>query len=203
MKEKKLVIWAIAARDLFLSETAAKRARVEWEDVTFDTREPDLAKDDAAAPVRVRAKLVAKSPIDDPKTTAYTALLYAADYELLETLDGAEPPETEDGRLVVLHWAFRDRKMLPSADYEVGTERTMALVPFDSRPELGTLEVSNTSDLFIDSLWEIEPERESPGAKSPPEKDGHSPVLPLSACAAWAVLLGLGLRRQSRAGLSN
>lgn len=201
MKDKKLVIWAIAARDLFLSETAANKARVEWEDITFDTRQPDPPKapDSDIPPTTVRAKLVAKSQIDDPKTTAYTALLYAVEYELVETLSG-EPPETEDGRFLALHWGFRDRELLPSASYEIGTERTMALVPFDTQSDIKTLEISNDSELFVDLLWEIPSGSTTVlAAAEPPE----SPALPASGCALYAALLGLALRRQSRAGLSH
>ena len=167
--------------------------------------EAALARTAPAAPAtgpssRVRAELVAKSQIDDPRTTAYTALLYAAEYRLVETLAGPEP-ETEDGRFLLLHWAFRDRKMLPSADYEIGAERTMELVPFETQAALQSLEKSNQSDLFVDALWEIEPENPDPGAvQAAPEQRG---LLPAVACGLYALLLGLGLTALAARGRSH
>ena len=149
MKTKKAVIWAITSRDLFLSQTPAQEARVHWEDVHFDTREPGPKLITSA---RVRARILSKPKLPDPKSTTYSALLYGADYEILETISGKV--ETEENKIAVIHWAYKNRKMLPSSNYKIGEERIMNLIPFDQMKELRTLEQLYDGDLF-DFYWDL------------------------------------------------
>ncbi len=201
MRDKRLVIWAIAARDLFLSESAAAEADVEWRDVEFDTREPEPPAETGVEPSLVKARLVKRSPIDDPKTTPYTALIYVCEYELIEALGGAEIVP-EDGRVAVAHWAFRERRMLPSSEYEIGAVREMALVPFDGRPEQRAGEISADTDLF-DFWWEVEAPAEAgadPGASRPEVAAEARPAraIAAAACGLYALLLGAIFWRRGR-----
>ena len=194
MKEKKIVVWAIAARDLFLSETAAREAEVEWEDVQFNNAEPSSGGGGSG---RVLATLVSKPDLPaDPQTTAYSSLLYAAEYHIDAVLEGDIEPE-DQGRIAVLHWAFRDRQWLDSSAHRRGAQREFEVVPFDSlsedqRKELQSLETRNDSDLF-DLYWDTsEPQPIAAAAGSTPH------LVASTGCAVFALLLGLGLRRANR-----
>lgn len=142
MKEKKAVIWAIAARDLFLSETPARAAGVKWKEVEF--KDTPLPQPGEAGPVRLRAKLTFKSPFLDPATAPYEASVYAAEYEVEEVLEGTYEADTA----LVFHWAFRNRKLEPTASFEEGDVRELALVPMSEKSELQGINQANDSMRF-------------------------------------------------------
>ena len=41
MKNKKVIVWALTSRDLYLSKQQGIDRNISWEDVTFDQRQPD------------------------------------------------------------------------------------------------------------------------------------------------------------------
>lgn len=144
--KKKAVIWAIAARDLFLSETVARDEGVTWEDVEFQDT-PLLA---TAGEVRIRGRLVKKSSFQDPATAPYSSSLFAAEYEVVEVLEGDYPADTA----LVFHWAFRDRRPDPAADYPLDSTRELTLIPLSAKADLQGINQANDSDRFdLTPLW--------------------------------------------------
>ena len=185
MKKKRAVIWAITSRDLFLSSTSAHEARVHWEDVVFDNREPEP---NLISRVRVRAKILSKPKLPDPKSTTYTALLYGADYEILETTSGKI--ETDGNKIAVMHWAYKNRQMLPSSNYKIGEERILNLIPFDEIKELRTLEQLYDGDLF-DYYWDL-PEANNEIPEKPiilKENASNSHLIASTSCGLFALIL--------------
>lgn len=155
MKEKRVVVWAIAARDLFLSETPAREAQVRWDNVEFSTKAPIAAAEESesAWPVKLRAKLTMKSSFANPADVPYPDALYACEYEVLEVLDGS----FADPNMLVFHWAFRARELQPSSNYQEGDERVLSVVPFAQKTKLQSINQANDSfDLDLPQLWEEE-----------------------------------------------
>ena len=150
MKNKKVVIWAITCRDLFLSQEQCIDRNISWENVSFDKR--PLEKKPTNNKITIRAKLIEKPKIPDPKQTTYKDLLYGADYEIIETISGQVPEEGK--KIAVVNWAFKNRVLLPSANYEIGSVRNLQLMPFEEMKDLQTLEQMYEGDNF-DLFWEL------------------------------------------------
>ena len=150
MKNKKVVIWAITCRDLFLSQEQCIDRNISWENVSFDKR--PLEKKPTNNKIIIRAKLIEKPKIPDPNQTTYKDLLYGADYEIIETISGQIPEEGK--KIAVVNWAFKNRVLLPSANYEIGSVRNLQLMPFEEMKDLQTLEQIYEGDNF-DLFWEL------------------------------------------------
>ena len=150
MENKKVVIWAITCRDLFLSQEQCIDRNISWENVSFDKR--PLEKKPTNNKIIIRAKLIEKPKIPDPNQTTYKDLLYGADYEIIETISGQVPEEVK--KIAVVNWAFKNRVLLPSADYEIGSVRNLQLMPFEEMKDLQTLEQMYEGDNF-DLFWEL------------------------------------------------
>lgn len=193
MREKKIVVWILAARDLFLSATPAHDAKIGWENVQFNDRAPATGVAAVAGKyAKIRATLVSKPPLPDPGSTAYTALLYVAEYRIDAVLEGDIEPE-DDGKIAVVHYAFKDRQSLASSTYKIGEQREFDLVPFEGKSGLQSLETRNDSDLF-ELYWD-----ETAPAPVGGQAIGAAPrLIATGGCAAFALLLGLGLRRAAR-----
>ena len=185
MKNKKAVIWAITARDLFLSPTQAHNARVHWEDVNFDTRKP---KENLISSTEVHAIMLSKPKLPNPKSTTYSSLLYGADYEILETISGKI--ETDENKIAVIHWAYKNRQLLPSSNYKVGEERLLNLVPFDQIKELRTLEQHYDGDLF-DFYWDLPEANNEITEKSiiHQKNASNSHLIASASCSLFALIL--------------
>ena len=150
MENKKVVIWAITCRDLFLSQEQCIDRNISWENVSFDKR--PLEKKPTNNKITIRAKLIEKPKIPDPNQTTYKDLLYGADYEIIETISGQAPEEGK--KIAVVNWAFKNRVLLPSANYEIGSVRNLQLMPFEEMKDLQTLEQMYEGDNF-DLFWEL------------------------------------------------
>ncbi len=150
LEGKKLVIWAIAARDLFLSETVARETNVEWRSVAFNP-EPKPKELPVGALV-VKGEMIERAAVQDPKTVPYPASLYAAKYRITEVIQG----DYMEGEVLVFHWGFRERKLLPSAAYQVGDSRELVLVPFDSQSELQSINRADLDEFLLLPFWAIE-----------------------------------------------
>ena len=150
MKNKKVVIWAVTCRDLFLSQEQCIDRSISWENVSFYKRPSE--KNPTNNKITIRAKLMEKPKIPDPNQTTYKDLLYGADYEILETISGKVPEEGK--KIAVVNWAFKNRVLLPSANYEVGSVRNLQLMPFQEMSDLQTLEQMYEGDNF-DLFWEL------------------------------------------------
>ena len=188
MKKKKIVIWAIAARDLLLSESGAQEAEIEWQDVSFNNEPATPIERNTAI---IRATLLTKPELPDPQSTTYSTLLYAAEYHVDAVLEGALTPE-EEGRILVLHYAFKDRRSLESSAFQVGDQREFELVSFASKKELQSLETRNDSDLF-DLYWDLTEPRPLDSAISAKPR-----VFAALGCCLFALTLGIGLSRAAR-----
>lgn len=202
MKKKKAVLWAIAERDLFLSETVARQENIRWDAVEFqDTALPEPPPGDAPPKIVVEAKLLRKSPFQNPKTAPYDASLYAADYEILNVLEGAYEPQ----QALVFHWAFKNRERLPSANYRVGSTQKLTLVPLDTQTDLRAVNQANDSELFETPLFATEVE----AGALPEDAEQKAARIASIATGGLATLLAMALAfvfrrkkalRASRAG---
>jgi hypothetical protein len=188
MEKKKVVVWAIAARDLLLAESGAREAEIEWQDVSFNDEPPAPGHRETA---KIRATMLTRPELPDPQSTTYSTLLYAAEYHIDAVLEGDIKAE-EAGRILVLHYAFKDRQPLESSTYRVGDQREFELVSFASRKELRSLETRNDSDLF-DLYWDLTGIRPLNATIA-----GKPHVFASLGCCLFALLLGLGLRRAAR-----
>jgi lysophospholipase L1-like esterase len=134
LKKKEMVIWAIAARDLFLSETTARQNNVEWEDVAIPDIPDPVATQTVAAPLMIRATLVDKSATVDPATVTYKNAIFVCEYRVDEVLGGDYAGET----ILVKHWAFQDKQLSAASRRQPDTQVTLELVPFESKAELAS-----------------------------------------------------------------
>lgn len=129
LSKKKHVIWAIAARDLFLSETAARESNVIWGDVAIpeiaDTAKKPGGGSDVKA-ITVTGRLISKSKIADPTKVTYKNALFVSEFGV----------EGQDKPILVKEWAFRDKQLTPASAREIGAVVTFELIPFDSQTEV-------------------------------------------------------------------
>ena len=123
-EKKKAVVWAIAARDLFLSETAAVTNGVRWDDVTFRTGDPAR---DIQWPVEMEATVIETARFQDPKTAPYDASLFAVEYQVDRVIGGQYALD----KALAMHWAFRNRELAPQANLKVGDKVRLTLQSFD------------------------------------------------------------------------
>ncbi|MBL9152784.1 MAG: hypothetical protein JNK37_09875 [Verrucomicrobiales bacterium] len=123
-EKKKAVVWAIAARDLFLSETAAVTNGVRWDDVNFRTGDP--AKD-VRWPVELEATVTETARYQDPKSAPYDASLFAVEYRVDRVLSGDYALD----QVLALHWAFRNRTLTPDASLKPGDQVRLTLEAFE------------------------------------------------------------------------
>ena len=152
---KNVVIWAIAARDLFLSETVARETSVEWHDVEFNPA-PKVSRQPLTGDLVVEAEMVARSAIENPKSVSYPDGLYVAKYRVDDFVAG----NWHESEIFVIHWAFRQKELLPESKFQVGDRKLMSLVPFHEVEKLKGLNVSDTLGEFMpDTFWaeEIRP----------------------------------------------
>jgi hypothetical protein len=133
----KTVVWVLSARDLLLPELPARRANIEWRKVGIGKGATEASPTTSAAELILTLREA--SPIEDPTLTPYASAIYSA---LFEDSDGKE-------HLVFL-WAFRDRKLEPSATLEPGKRYRLRLVPLES--DNAANRASRIDDLFRPDL---------------------------------------------------
>jgi hypothetical protein len=149
VRTKKAVVWIIAARDLFLSETPAN-GLVRWDHVTFN---PDkraahaIPRQGFAAEGTIRFK----SELEDPSDVPYPDCLYVIEVEVDKIVSGRAPEEAEEINVVL--WAFRDRKYLPESNYKENQRLRLSLVPWETKTKLQTTNISNDSFEINRALW--------------------------------------------------
>ncbi|MEO0415066.1 MAG: hypothetical protein AAF226_08960, partial [Verrucomicrobiota bacterium] len=120
VRSKKVVIWALASRDLLLAESAAGRAGVRWGDVTFNpTSDASAAETAEVSPsdqtgILMAATLSHKSAITDPEATPYKDAIYSTVFTEVDVFDG----DYGEQAIFTFLWAFRDRKLQPDARLE-------------------------------------------------------------------------------------
>ena len=132
LSKKKVVIWTIAARDLFLSETSARQNEVEWEDVVIPDIADPFASEAMAEPLKIMGALLMKSAIVDPKTVTYKNAIFVCEYRVEQVIEGSFTSDT----ILVKHWAFQNAKRSAASYREIGAEVELELVLFETKPEL-------------------------------------------------------------------
>ena len=192
MKNKKVVIWAVTSRDLFLSQEQCNARNITWGNVSFDKR--PLEKKPTNNKITIRAKLIEKPKIPDPNQTTYKDLLYGADYEILETISGKVPEEGK--KIAVVNWAFKNRVLLPSANYEVGSVRNLQLMPFEEMRDLQTLEQMYEGDNF-DLFWELpkSPVKTKEIEQIKSKNEGFRHKIALIVSSFFAIFIFIGTNR--------
>lgn len=213
MKEKKVVVWAIAARDLFLSKTTAKATKVKWEDVEFNDKgtilksKPVTKEGTMAAPdvVIVEGKMTMKSVIPDPKVVTYNDALFGAEYEVTGVIQQSKNPDAMvavGDTINVLHWGFEGKQMRPESDYKVGETRELRLLDFNDKTELQTIQVANEADFAL-TVWFDEGKEKTPvdgyedEVVKPGEEVKGSALVANLTCVIVSLLVIAGILRVS------
>ncbi len=133
VRAKKLVIWVIAERDLFLSRSVAKANRINWDHVTFAADPPAAAGAGEGGGISVvEAEVVELAEQADPKRANYENALYTVAWKVRKHLSGPAPAESFE----VVHWHFKKRELQPTSRLEVGRVYRLKLEPWASHPEL-------------------------------------------------------------------
>lgn len=133
VRAKKLVIWVLAARDLFLARTDAMANQVEWKSVTFNPQTTDARpKALAGDSLSVEATVVEISEFPaNPKVTPYADALVSVKYRV----DAVKHGSLEEKEIVVVHWLFKKREFLPAAKLKPGQNCVLNLVPWTDKLE--------------------------------------------------------------------
>ena len=164
VRAKKLVIWAIAARDLLYSPAAAREANIEWSPVAFNpnrsqpgpaTGEPSSAPT-AEGRVIVEAELVEKSRNQDPNGTPYADALHTAVYRVSRIVSGEFDAAAE---WQAVQWTLRKKELQPTANVVPGKKYRLTLSRWDDQTTLQGLNLSNdntTLDEFTTERWFVE-----------------------------------------------
>lgn len=147
LEGKKLVVWAIAARDLFLSETVARETDVEWRSVVFN--EATKPKEHPEGALVLKGEVIARAVVQDPKTVSYPDSIYEVKYRVVEVVQG----EFAESEVLVLHWGFQNRELSPSASYQVGDVRELVLVPFAEKTDLQSVNRSGLDEFLMTQYW--------------------------------------------------
>lgn len=146
VRAKKLVIWAIACRDLLLSPPAAREAGVEWKRVEFNPRSSGRspAIPPSAEKIIVEARLSQKSRNQDPGASPYTEAMHTAVYEIEKVVSG----EFKSEDWLAVQWTFRKKQMQPASAFTPGKRYRLTLAPFDSsKPEFSGVNLRDDFDI--------------------------------------------------------
>lgn len=149
VRAKKLVIWVIAERDLFMDPAVARENGVEWKRVTFNpNKSPQQKPPDETQPADpgatsdslvIEATVKAKSAMPAPHEVNYPDSVYVAEFTVDKVISGtyAQP------ELQVVLWNFRNRELQPGARLAVGQKVRLSLSDWLSK---GDLTKTNASD---------------------------------------------------------
>jgi hypothetical protein len=144
LRRRRLVIWALAERDLLLPRSAAVRDRVVWHPtpVAAAPVAPPAAADAAAVEAAVEAVVLAVSTPADPRRANYANALHVVRYRVTRRISGLEVP----AELCVVHWSFRNRQPDPAASLREGDAVQLTLTPFAAHPDLESLNLEDAFD---------------------------------------------------------
>ncbi len=153
VRAKKVVVWVIAERDLFMDPAVAKENGVEWKRVVFN---PEKSAARPAGEVEVEATLVEKAELTNPRQADYADCVFTSAVRVDKVLAGTAPEEP----FHVVMWNFRAHAAQPASRLEPGQKLRLRLVPWDSKKELQSTNIDSL-DPGIPSLWwaeEISPQ---------------------------------------------
>ena len=154
VRTKKLVVWVLAERDLFYSKTAGLDANVLWQDVEFNPENEKDVQQRSSVAFQITATLREKSTIHDPNQVPYKDALYSVIFDQIKVESGS----FSEDEITVLLWAFRDKKLLPTANLEIGKRYRLNIAKLADRPKIATI---NQMDDFLAGQWfsnEIQPQ---------------------------------------------
>ena len=155
VREKKLVIWVIAARDLLLAKSAARDANIEWSKVEFNPKRNPGAISTAPAndaPLVIEAKLTEKSKNQELNGTPYANALHTAVYEVENVVSG----KLDSKQVLAIQWTFKEKQPQPTASFALGQRYRLTLVPWDKKTDLKTINLQDDSTLFDADRWFVE-----------------------------------------------
>ena len=158
VREKKLVVWVLSARDLLLTKSAAREANIEWSKVEFNAKRSPIAATTTAATssteeIVIEAKLTEKSRNQDLNGTPYTSALHTAVYDVEKVVSG----KVDSKQILALQWTFRDKIMQPPASLTIGQRVRLTIVPWSKREaELKTINQQEDTTLFDAERWFVE-----------------------------------------------
>lgn len=129
------VVWVLSARDIFLSEIPARRARIKWEFV--DLPEVSVVREPEPGEVVVTATLREKSRIggeSEQKSAAYQSAIYSTIFDGIEVVSG----EMEGDEAWVFLWAAKKKELVETARLQIGKRYRLKLIPFPKEGEVST-----------------------------------------------------------------
>ena len=153
VRSKKLVIWVIAERDLFLSRTVAKANQVTWEQVSIaadppvGTPPPLPDQLGNVEPIIVEAEALELAEQPDPRRANYENALFTIRYQVGKVISGKLLERVIEAE----HWLFKKRELQPASRIEAGLRYRLTLEPWSRHPELLPVNRSELSDAA--PLW--------------------------------------------------
>lgn len=155
VRDKQLVIWMLAERDLFLSATPAG-SEVLFRPVVWNPKRSRPPAESAVAggqeKLVVEGVLRERSGVNDPKATPYKDSLFTAVFDVDSVVSGGFAEE----EILVVLWGFRNRAYLPSSKIAAGQRYRLTLVPWDSMTELQSTNLRDDLLLFLDQWFALE-----------------------------------------------
>ena len=124
LRRKKVVVWVLAARDLFMARSEAQANRVVWSPVTFQA--PSAPVTNAAAEVEATVVAISDFPAD-PTTAPYANAVFCVKYHVERVIAGAPI----NGDIFVYHALFQKRQFLPAARVKPGGRYVLKLQAWD------------------------------------------------------------------------
>ena len=124
VRQKKVVIWVLAARDLFLIRSEATANSVEWLDVTFNSQHsvPVTTIPEGGSEVEAVVTGISEFPAD-PRTTPYASAVFCVRYRVERVIAGALPAD----ELFLYHPLFQKREFQPAAAVQMGRKYRLKL----------------------------------------------------------------------------
>ena len=135
---KAVLIWEFAARELF---------QANWEIVPMTASRPGGSVRQVAppspaslAPLLLEGTIVATSRVPQPFTVPYKDCLTYVKLRVDRVVEGTH----EDDQVIAVFWGMKDNVRLPAADYAVGKQLRLKLVPIRKAPV--NLKTARSSD---------------------------------------------------------
>ena len=117
LRQKKVVVWVLAARDLFLSRSEAIANQVEWSEVTFNSQPSTAVTAAHEGTIELEARVTGISEFPaDPKTTPYASAVFCVRYRVERVMAGDKPSD----EIFVYHPLFQKREFQPAASVKLG-----------------------------------------------------------------------------------
>ncbi len=144
IRQKKIVLWVIASRDLFYTPGPALENGVVWKDVTWRQSErPEFVLPKGS--ILVEATLDRSAPYPSPKKVNYPDSLYQTVWKDVKVIEGEALPAGM-GEIVVEFWAFRKRRVVATGRLESGSRYRFAIRPKFDVSEIESSQVSGFDD---------------------------------------------------------